>query len=437
MMLDKLKIIVCLTACILLGSSNSFAQVPDDSFGRGKGIVTLGECIRQGISSNHDLKILESKISIRRQEKWVLQSQNLPSLSLDVQSENFIDITAEYVDTNKAVLKLEQMLYDGGKTKYSVRRASKEIDIADFEYQVGRQNLIYMVKRAYAEAQRNAEKMKIARNKMGKWKQLYRNLKRRVAMGTATVIEAKRVRNHFMRMRKEYADFARSFSSWRSTIAVLTTMDARQISCLEPLVEYNIDLKTLDNYIQLAMARRQEIMESESRVASRSDSVRIAQAANLPDLRIAGEPGFISTGSDEDLKFNPTVGIRFTLFYDLYNWGRTKSMITAAQIEREISRTELDKTRLVVMSEIVDTYEQTVQSQRLLEATRTYVSVAKSAVRDAYDLFMEGRYSVRDLIDVEMECEEAELSYIDSITEMDIMKARLYRAVAYDEALIS
>ncbi|HEY5408073.1 MAG TPA: TolC family protein [Ginsengibacter sp.] len=188
--------------------------------------------------------------------------------------------------------------------------------------------------------------------------------------------------------------------------------------------EKNISLKNLEEYEQLALQNRKDILALSFRKKAATTGIAAAKSELYPSIALTG--GYIAADIPHFITITNAVNIGVGVKYDIGSLWKTKSKIAQAQArEREITagQAQLDD---AVRLEVTRDYEDYLLSTRKIEVYEKAVAQATENYRITKNKYDNALVNTTDLLD-------ANVSLLQSKISLAVAKADVL--LAYDKLL--
>ena len=188
--------------------------------------------------------------------------------------------------------------------------------------------------------------------------------------------------------------------------------------------ERNINLKNLDEYEQLALQNRKDVMALSFRKKAATTGIALAKADMYPSIAISG--GYVAADIPHLITITNAVNIGVGLKYDIGSLWKTKAKVTEAQArEREIiaSQAQLDDAIRLNINEAYETY---LLSNKKIAVYQQAVEQATENYRITKNKYDNNLVNTTDLLD-------ANVSLLQSKINLAVAKADVL--LAYNKLL--
>ena len=183
----------------------------------------------------------------------------------------------------------------------------------------------------------------------------------------------------------------------------------------------NISFKSIEDYEQLALQNRKDILALSCREKSATTGIAATKAEMLPSVALTA--GYIAADIPHLLSITNAVTFGVGIKYDVGSLWKTKSKIIQAQAhEREISANQ-DQLNDAVRLEINTDYENLLLSQKKIEVYERAVVQATENYRITKNKYINSLVTTTDLLD-------ANVSLLQSKINLAVAKADVL--LAYD-----
>ena len=333
-------------------------------------------------------------------------------------------------------LVLEAPLFHGLSLRIKKRLAALEADIARVEEKRGRQEIAFLVKKAYfslltakhhlREARKSLDRLKAHLKIVKAYYEEGLVAKHQVLASEVALSEAE----HVLILAKNRVKLAKSRLNMlldRPFEAPLEVVDVLEhpLPVVNPLAYYQEEARRL----------RPELEVARMTCLKAREKIKLARAAYYPQLDLVA--AYQRRGTDLLASQDPywdreNFSVSFNLELLLWDWGKRKQEVAAARAEalaREALLRELEKE---VSLEVEEAY-------LALTAAYQRLQVAKRALHHAQENFLlekarfkEGLAESADVLDAEAFLAAAEARYTEALSDLHLSQARLLFAIGKD-----
>lgn len=373
------------------------------------GSITLRDAVALALAQSPDLVAFDW--GRRAAEARQLQAGRRPNPVATVMLEDLAR-TDRAADTASAVqpqatIQLSQLVELGGKRAARQQLARREQDLAGWDYEAARLDVLSRVTSAYYSVLAGQHAVTHATDSLTLARQVHRTASERVAAGVVSPIEETRAEVLVASAQMDVDRTKRALDArrrqlvahWGHTAAVFERA-AGDLSAMPPMPT----LLALDE----ALASSPDLVRWTSEIERRRAALTVARSLRVPDLTVsAGYRRFTSLGSQAAV-----VGVAVPLPW----FDRNTDGIRAADADVARARAEADAARLHLQSRLADVHRALVSAGDDVETLRTrIVPGAQSvfeAVREGYQL---GRFGLMEVLDAQRTLAAANRDYFEAL----------------------
>jgi outer membrane protein TolC len=336
----------------------------------------------------------------------------------------------EPLTNSRSALSLEQVLFDGGRTRSAVRGASLAAATAKAAERQTRNDLVVATTRAYGQVLRAEAERRAAESAVAAADEDARTAAARRDAGTGTESDVLSMRVHLAQMR---ARSITAVSTERIARADLNRLMSASLD-REWLLDEPTTLETAPPDVTIlldeAMRRRPEIEQAAlrrdlSRVAKQS-----AQSTLWPNLALQGGYEW------NDGRRSGPAGAWIagaSLRVNLFSGGTNSARVREAS--HAIARAEAEQRRVeaAVRLEVLTAKEQLSSARARHEVSRAAVMQARESQRMIRDRYEAGMAQASDVIRAATAVLDAEAQLVDSVDDVIVGEASVRRAAGGQE----
>jgi outer membrane protein TolC len=178
--------------------------------------LSLKDAIGIAIENSIELRIAKDQVESGKTRIYQAKSQSLPKLGLELKSEYekkkdvesyWIDLLGERIEVsatpsppwkNDFTLFLSQKLYSGGEITGRIRQTKIQKEYLEYEKELTKQDLIFLVSKAYWELKSSILQNEIASLKVKYLKIMVEKGKKRLELGSISKIELRQIETNLI-----------------------------------------------------------------------------------------------------------------------------------------------------------------------------------------------------------------------------------------------
>ena len=371
-------------------------------------VLTLREVIAQVLLHNPELEAFS--LEVRAREARALQAglYKNPNILFDVQ-DVFGSGGFRKVQSSQTTIVLSQVIELGGKRTKREKATLSHKDLAFWDYETARMNILTQVAKAYADALTAQEKMKLARELVQLSQNSYNAVKARVTAGkvspihevkaqvalSTTQIQLQQARNNLK------AAYRRLASFWGSMTPRFKKVSGH-LYLIAPVPPFNTLAERMQSNPDLARWAAE--------MAQRTAAVDLEQANAVPNLRVgAGARWFEETN---DNSFIVELSIPIQLFDR--NQGaiaEARHRVAKAKALRRAVELKLNAALAAGYTRLANAHSRVVSLKtKILPGART----AFQAVNEGYRF---GKFGYLEVLDSQRTWFNARSQFLDALAE--------------------
>jgi outer membrane protein len=329
----------------------------------------------------------------------------------------------------RSALSVEQVLFDGGRTRAALRTATRAAAEARAGERQTRNDLALAATRAYGQALRAAAERRTAGSAATAAEENVRTAEARRDAGTGTEADVLSMRVHLAQMRARAIDAASGERIARGDLNRL--MDApldREWSPEEPVVgaPSQADPTAL---VEQAMRQRPEIEQAAIRGDISRAMQQAARSALLPQVAIQGGYEW-----NDGARSGPAgawiagASVRLNVFAG----GATLARIRQASFALRRTEAEQSQVEVAVRLELLTAVEQLGAARARQDIGRAAVAEARESQRMIRDRYEAGLAPATDVIRADTAVLEAEAQRINALVDVMVGEAAVLRAAGQE-----
>lgn len=340
--------------------------------------------------------------------------------------------TPDPLTNRRTAFFVDQLVFDGGRTRAGVRTATLGANIArEAERQV-RHDMALAATRAYGAVLRAGAERAAAEFAVNAAEEDVRTAEARRDAGTGTEADVLSMRVHLAAMRARGIDAASGVRIARAELNRLMGAPLeREIAAVEPVVA-EAAMEPSEPLIDRAMRQRPDVAQSQLRLDISRAMKTSARGALLP--QVAAQGGYEWNDGSRGSPASAWVAgasIRMNLFAGGANLARLRESTHA--VER--AQAERHRIDAAVRVEVLTAVEHLASARARHAVARSSVAYARESQRMIRDRYEAGLASASDAIRAATAALDAEAQRIGAIVDCIVAEAALRRAVGSEEVM--
>ena len=392
----------------MLLPSASFGADPKITIEKFGGALTLPEVIAKVLLNNPELEAFS--LEVRAREARALQAglYKNPNLVIDVE-DVFGSGAFRDVQSSQSTLLLSQVIELGGKRAKREKEALSHKDLAFWDYEAARMNILTRVAKAYTDALTAQEKLKLARELVQLSQNSYNAVKARVDAGKVSPIhEVKaQVALSTTRIQQHQADnnlkaaYRRLATFWGSM-----TPRFKQVTGLLYRIAPVPPFDTLTGHMQ----SNPDLARWAAEMAQRTAAVDLEQANAVPNLKVGAGARWLEDTNDNAFVVEFSIPIQL---FDRNQGGiaEARHRVAKAKAERRAIELKLNAALATGYTRLANAHSRvTSLKTKILPGART----AFEAVNEGYRF---GKFGYLEVLDSQRTWFNARSQFLDALAE--------------------
>ena len=384
------------------------------------GDIALRDALSLALQYNPELAAFS--IEVRVAEARTLQAGLRPNPEVDIAVEHFAGSgTLRGFDGAETTIQIGQLIELGGKRWKRARVASLERDLAGWDYEAKRADVLTETSKSFVDVLAGQERLTLTRELLRLAEQTFDTVSARVKAGKVSPVEETKAGVALSNSRIEHARAQRSLeaarkklvAAWGSGVPAFERAvgPLDRVSPIPPADRLTQEIRGNPDIARWATEKEQRRI-----AAALQDAIRIPDltlAAGVRDYRESGDSAFVAGASVPLPLFNRNQG------------GILESRRRLAKAERESAAAE---TR--VRAALAETYQALSTAVSEIDALKTTVIPgAQSAFDAASEGYRQGKFGYLDVLDAQRTLFEARGQYVSALATYHKAVADLDRAI--------
>lgn len=337
-------------------------------------ILTLEKAIALTLEKNYDIKISKNNEAIAKNNKGILNSGYLPTVSTNASGNYSIKDTkvgltngakVELNEVNNvnyaASVNLNYVLFDGLSRLNNLKKFKEQHKLSELQTEFVIENTVYQVLNQYNLL---AQQYKSIENLQETMQISTRRLQRAqfgFDYGQNTKLDilnaAVDFNNDSINLMNAEVQLDNTKRILNQLMGVAIDKDYRT----ESDVVFNGELN-LENLLATAKENNKTLSQYEKNILLNEFDIKIAKANWLPKLNLGGSYGFNNANNDANAGFNNPVAVNYSnnygpsaqlsMTWNLFDGGKTATNIQNAKIGLENKKTDLESQKLILERDI-------------------------------------------------------------------------------------
>jgi outer membrane protein TolC len=397
-------------------------------------MLTLEQCIELALKNNPGLQIEQEKI-IELENDYTIASAGLyPKVTASgyysrVNRDRVgIQPIMQYTEESLGQVKLKQLLYDGGKTRYSGLAASKAADAQRDSAEATRLDTVYVVSQAYYRVLEARELLRVGENSRSQREAFLKLTDSYSKAGKATRIEA-------LKAEAQLLDAERSLIQAREALRISELIlrktiglgvDA-QINIADGLPETFAEPAEDEVLLSQMVENNPDLKKSAQFKEQARLSIDSAAGYYLPEISLQGSYGYRQRDTGQPPLSGGEWMAGVFLEWSLFEGGATRAQVAKARARyREVEWNDKaiwDQVR-VDLSQALGDIRTALAS---IQSAKRLVEAQDEAYKATVEFYKRGKATYIEVLTAETDLTQAKAAYVRSVGDYQTASAHLDR----------
>jgi len=362
---------------------------------------------------------------LRAREAETLQAGLLPNPALSTEVEDFGGGgSRDGFNASQTTVSIAQLIELGGKRAARVRLADADADLARWDFESLRMDVLSGVARAFLAALAAQEKLALTDELERIAVRSVETVTRTVESGAVSPVEEGRARVLLSQVRIERETQARGLEEARIALAATWGAMTPTFARLGGTFTDVRSPETLDA-LWAAIERNPDLARWSSEIEQRTAALSLAEAQAIPDVTLSAGGRYYQ---DEG-----TGGLVATFTVPLPVFDRSQGTIGAAQARLERARAERRQTELDVRTAVARAHQALLAAYRQATELRDRtIPQAEAVFRGAQDAYARGLFRYLEVLDAQRTLFQVRASYVDALLAYHTQRTDIARLTGQD-----
>lgn len=383
--------------------------------------TSVKDVVQQTIDANPD--ILSEKFNKDAFKKYVDEEKAdyFPTLDFEAYADDVKttydrdsvadDPSTEDKDGWNATLKLEQLLYDGGKTPSEVEEFEHKYYANKYRSNKRVEEIIREAIDSYMELVKYQELVNLSQNNIKRHDDYLVTAREKEEI-SGEVLESYQVnsKKHFVidRYLEQQQEQAQALSLFEKI-----TQNVLDGNICRPNIDETTIPDTLEKALEVAMVRNYKILEQVEKIKEQRENINQANANNLPTLKFQYQATWDNDLEQAENGREDFQRARLLLTWNLFEGGRTKHATQKEELFLQEQQKILDEITNEVTKEVTDAYNAYYNAKKRIGNIAKFVS-ANENIKNVYvKQLQDGTRTFIDILNAESELYRSQIDMLE------------------------
>ncbi|MGV3524130.1 MAG: TolC family protein [Candidatus Sericytochromatia bacterium] len=421
--------------------------------------LTLTEALQIAETNNHDIKLAQERIEDARLQITETGAQGLPQLtatasygrqdpilsrqSTDTSGGGGLGLGSNpqfaallgtaSVNTFQSGITLSQTLFAGFRIIDGIKLANINLELQDQALRMTRQNVAYQVTNAYFGALRAWETLQVDQESLEQVREQVRQAEVRLKAGTGVKLDVLQAQSQILQLQQRISQNLNAFEKAKMTLNQIMGRETDRPIQLNLLATVVSDDRDGAQLMQTALENRPDLRQLQLQKDISELNATIQSRAVWPTLaaqaRYSLQDNAVVNGNSQNIQnMNYSVNMNWPIFDGFAAQAKSQraqqsalqSQITLDQLQQQVS---LDLEQAVM--DITEARERELMARAGVELAQENVRVAQISYREGTGLML-------DVLNAQLNLQQARNSLINARFDLHTRQARLYQVLGLD-----
>ena len=362
------------------------------------------------LSLKHNPQLATYAWEVRSKEINRIEAGLLPNPELELEIENFAGSGGLSGFTSaETTIALSQLIELGDKRMKRRRLASTDRDLARWDYEVKRVDLLSQTTLAYTEVLGSQEKLKIAEEIKILAEEIYQTVKKRVKAGKVTPLDEVKAKVELSKARLSQVKAKHELTI--SKHKLVTNWGETNITFDKVLGDfYSISsMPNLDAIVN-KLINNPELARWATEISRQKNAITLAEAETVPDIAVTA--GIRHFNETDDIAAVANISIPLFLF----NNKQTNIQRNEIELQQTLKQQNVIEKKL--RSALLITYQRlTILHQEASLLKNEILPSTKEALHATKEIYRLGKINLLSLLDAQRSYFETRQQYINTVKE--------------------
>jgi outer membrane protein len=377
--------------------------------------LTLNDCLKLGLTNSLDLQIAAKNVKVA--EESVRQAKAALVLSVDY-SVGHIDVDTTRYNNGSVSVDLPVFTHNG--LVCGLKAARLALESAREDERQTKLNLTYNIKSAFYDLWLKEQRLVVARNSAENLGQHYQTIKKYCELGKKAPFELLEAEVSWKEQKAQVTSATSNVALAKLELATLIGISQDQ----DLQIDYNTSLPevpanfplSLQMLLEDAYKQRPDLRQSGINLEIAKLNVDITKGTNKPSVTLAASQ---TDMAGSDLQFTLSVSGK------LYDNKAKASKVRAAEEKLKIAKISDKQIHDTVRKSVQTIYQNLQVNLENANAYKANIQLSKESLRMTELSYSEGRSTIMDVKDAQLDLDEAQNNYYQTVCSYIIYLARL------------
>ena len=339
-------------------------------------------------------------------------------------------MTMEFKDNYFAFLTVTQPLFTGFKITESNNIAKYAENMAKENVVLTKAEVLVKTDKAYWQVVSLQEKVKLANSYEALLNQLVTDLENMYAEGIIIRNDLLKAQVNQNEAKLKVMKAENGLALSKMALAQIIGMESDDIVMPENVIDKDLSGAYAIMNPENSTDKRAEIIMLKEKLSMMESNKKIERSKFMPDILLTGGYGWMNPNPYNGLnkEFGGDWGIGVVVSMPIFTWGERKHNMSTANIKKQKAQLEIDEAREMIELQIRQNHYKYNESVKKAELTQLSKVQAEENMKMAKENMLEGRTRLSELLEAQVQWENASSEYIDALIEIKTTLSELEKS---------
>ena len=372
------------------------------------GTLSLEDVLRTALLQNPELSA--TAFQVRAAEARTLQASLRPNPELELELENFGGTgDVRGVDSAESTLQLSQLIELGGKRTKRLYAAGLERDIAGWDYETKRLEVLTDATKAFVDVLAAQERLALTENIVQLSEQVLHAAQERVKAGKVPPVEATKARVEASNARLQVAHARSTLEAARKRLAAFWGSTQPAFKDARGTLESGITPLPPAEELTKRLTQNPDLARWAIEMEARQAALHVEQSKRIPNVTVSGGVRYFNETDD--------AGFVVKLSLPLVLFDRNQGSVLEARYKLSRAEDERRAAEVRVSTALSEVYQHLNTAYRDVRGLQQDVlPAAEEAFEVATEGYRQGKFSFLDVLDAQRTLFETKGQYLDALS---------------------
>ncbi len=386
-------------------------------------VLTLDEAVRVALARNPQVLAVREAVSAAQETVVAARTGLAPAVSatgtgsagtastLVTSSGQPVSLSSSPTTTGSLSLTATLPLYDSGRTRAAVEQAEAQVAAAEAAFRQTQQDIALQAATAFFNVLKAERLAGVREQQLAQAQAQLAQVQAQVRAGVAPQADVIQVQAQVAQAQVDLLAARSQIASTKAGLqSAIAANAAAPVEVQEPPAPPAAVTITADAALRAAEGNRPEIAKAQGGVQSSQAGLDLAYVNAGPQISVGVNTAYTPLSTNPALNNSTSYGLTATVGLPLYDAGKGRAEINAAQASLRSAQAQLESARLAVRQDVYQAYLAAAQAAANVTATQAAQDAAEEALRVADGRYRAGVGTILEVTTARTQAVQAEVN---------------------------